>query len=225
MGPLPIPPALSPDELAEKAKDAVVLDTRKEPDFCAAHVPGALSIWLDGVPSYAGWFIPYDEPVLLVNETNDPTEVVRYLIRIGYDNIVGYLSGGLLDWHREGRESDSVPTITVQKLCHHLDTGDDSWILDVRSDDEVAAGSIARAHHIHITHLPERIDEVPKDRTVYIFCGSGLRSTTAASLLKQKGWKGPPRRLLTWDWETGWTTSRMNFQGDKGKEWPQPGHW
>jgi hydroxyacylglutathione hydrolase len=189
LGTMPKPPALSPDEFVEIGRDGVVLDTRMEVSFCAAHVPNALSIWLGGVPSFAGWFLPYDKPILLVNETEDPSQAIHYLARIGYDNIGGYLSGGMLAWHKAGRESSSIQAITVQKLCHYLDTGADPWILDVRGDDEVAAGPIAGAHHIHVTQLPERLDELPRDRTIYIFCGSGLRSTTAASLLRREGWQ------------------------------------
>ena len=189
LGTMPKPPALSPDEFAEIGKDTVVLDTRMEVGFCAAHVPNALSIWLGGVSSFAGWFLPYDKPILLVNEMEDPSEAIHYLVRVGYDNIGGYLSGGMLAWHKAGLESSSIQAVTVQKLCHHLDTGEDPWILDVRSDDELAEGQIARAHHIHITQLPARLDEIPRDRTIYIFCGSGLRSTTAASLLEREGWR------------------------------------
>jgi hydroxyacylglutathione hydrolase len=61
------------------------------------------------------------------------------------------------------------------------------WILDVRSDKEVAQGEIPNAHHIHITQLPLRVDEVPADRPVHIFCGSGLRSMIGASLLRRAG--------------------------------------
>jgi hydroxyacylglutathione hydrolase len=64
----------------------------------------------------------------------------------------------------------------------------DPYILDVRSEQELQSdGRIPRAKHIHITHLPDRVGEVPDDRPVYIFCGSGLRSTTAASLLVRAG--------------------------------------
>jgi len=69
---LPAPTPLSPAAFAEQAQDAVVLDTRLELGFSAAHVPGALSIWTGGLANFAGWFLPYDTPILLVNETDDP---------------------------------------------------------------------------------------------------------------------------------------------------------
>jgi hydroxyacylglutathione hydrolase len=189
LGALPVPTVLSPHAFAQQMQDAVVLDTRIELSFGAAHVPFAISVWMDRVPRYAGWVLPHDQPILLVNETNDPTQAVRYLIRLGYDNLAGYLSGGIGAWHRAGLESVSIRTITVQALCHALDAGETPWILDVRSDEEVANTSIPGAQHIHVTQLPTRLSEVPRDRPVYIFCAGGPRAMIAASLLRRGGWQ------------------------------------
>jgi hydroxyacylglutathione hydrolase len=187
---LPVPVPLSPGVFAKNAQNAIVLDTRMELGFGSAHVPGALSIWLKGLPGFAGWFVPYDHSILLVSEMDNPVEATRYLIRLGYDDLDGYLSGGMLAWHMAGLESSSITTVTVQALCHLLDESENTWVLDVRSSEELEkAGQIPGAQHIHITQLPDRPNEVPKDRTVYIFCGSGLRSMIAASLLQSKGWK------------------------------------
>jgi hydroxyacylglutathione hydrolase len=189
LGTLPAVKPLSPAEFAEKAQEAIVLDTRMELGFSAAHVPGAISIWAGGVARFAGWFLPQGRPILLVNETADPTPIVRTLIRIGYDDVAGSLAGGMLAWHQAGHESGSIRTVTVQALCHALDADEEPWILDVRSEAEVTAGRIPDAQHIHLTQLPDRIDQVPRDRAVYVFCGSGVRSMVAASLLKREGWK------------------------------------
>ncbi len=81
-------------------------------------------------------------------------------------------------------------TITVQDLCSILDEDRSPWVLDVRSDEELEEqGEIPGAHHIHLTQLPGRLDEVAKEKRIFIFCGSGVRSATAASLLKQEGWE------------------------------------
>ena len=190
LGPLPVPLVLAPEAFATEAKDAVILDTRSELAFGAAHVPGSLSIWLSGVSSFAGWFVTEDLPLLLVTDPNELETTVRYLIRLGFDKQLGFLSGGMLSWHETGRESQALGMITVQDMCHRLDSGERCWILDVRSEGELErSGRIPAAHHIHITQLPQRIDEVPHDREIYIFCGSGLRSTVAASLLQQNGWE------------------------------------
>jgi len=189
-GGLPAPVPLTAHEFAEKAQTSIVLDTRSNLSFCAAHVPQSLSIWSEGLPGFVGWFMPYDKPILLVNESDDPNRAVRYLIRLGYDQLVGSLAGGLLDWHMAGQESGAIRTVTVQTLCSLLDEEEKLYILDVRSSDEAtSAGEIPNAQQIHITQLPHRMSEVPRDRSVYIFCGSGLRSTVAASLLQRQGWK------------------------------------
>lgn len=189
LGDRPYPPPLRPQQFNKRSPEAVVVDTRMELGFSAAHVPGALSIWLGGLASFGGWFLPYDKPLLLVNETNDPEEAVRILIRTGYDRIEGYLSGGMLSWHTTGLESHSICTVTVQQLCRLLDARENPFILDVRSSEELeSTGRIRDALHIHITMLPQRTGEVPKDRPVYVFCGSGLRSMIAASLLQREGW-------------------------------------
>lgn len=187
-GSLPLP--LSVREFVRMAQDAVVVDTRTEVAFSASHVPGSLSIWSSGLPSFAGWFLPHDRPLLLVNETNNPEQVYRYLLRLGYSNIAGYLAGGMLAWHVAGHEGATVRTVTVQSLCALFDREKTPWLLDVRSDAELEhAGHVTGAYHIHLTELVARMDEVPKDRSVYIFCGSGLRSMIAASLLKRGGWE------------------------------------
>ena len=79
--------------------------------------------------------------------------------------------------------------IPVHSLCEILDHEGEVSILDVRSDEERANnGRLAFAQEIHLTQLPWRMNEVPKDRNVFLFCGSGLRSMVAASLLKREGW-------------------------------------
>lgn len=188
LGTLPTPPPLPPPVFEHRARDAIVLDLRSELAFSAAHIPGAISIWLDRLPNFAGWFLPLDTPILLVGEVADIAPAVRYLVRLGYDDVSGYLAGGMLAWHMTGRESQSLPVVTVQQLCHRLDAQEDVWILDVRSDGEVATTPIPEAQHIHLTQLPRRMGEVPTDRPVYVFCGSDLRATIAASLLQRQGW-------------------------------------
>jgi len=190
LGALPRPKPLAPDDFESLSKEAQILDTRMELGFGAAHIPGSQFIWLNGLASFAGWFLAYDRPIFLVTEANEPCEPFRILIRLGFDNIVGYLAGGMLNWHMSGRMSNAIQTITVQDLCSLLDREEELWILDVRSERELeSSGRITGAQHIHVTQIPEQKDEVPKDCRVYIFCGSGLRSMIAASYLERHGWR------------------------------------
>jgi hydroxyacylglutathione hydrolase len=176
---------------------------RDELSFGAAHVPNALSIWQEGLASYAGWFLAYDLPLLLVGDGDDLTQTMRVLSRLGL-TAQGYLAGGMLAWHRAGLESWSVPMITAQALCERLDRREAAWILDVRSAEELEQERISGAHHIHITQLPCQMDEVPRDVPVYIFCGSGLRSTIAASMLRNAGWQN---QSVILGGLAGWTSS------------------
>lgn len=187
---LPVPTPLSANNFLRESRAGCVLDSRMELDFGAAHVPGSLSIWMDGIPSFAGWFLNYERPIFIVGETEKSEEIVRMLVRMGYDNIRGSLSGGMLAWHMAGEESASNGMEPVQALCGRIDGGSEFFILDVRSEDELQKeGRIPTALNIHITQLPGNLDKVPKDRPVHVFCGSGLRSTIAASILQRAGWK------------------------------------
>jgi len=189
LGNLPLLRPLSPKSFAEKAKESIILDTRLEVGFGGAHIPNAISIWTKGVPSFAGWFLPYDKPILLVNETDNAEETVRNLIRLGYDNLAGYLAGEMHSWHTAGLDSEKTKMVTVQELCHQLDSREDIWILDVRGEEEVKNAQIPNTHNIHIAQIPEKMNQIPKEKSVYIFCGSGLRSMVVASLLQRQGWE------------------------------------
>jgi hydroxyacylglutathione hydrolase len=108
---------------------------------------------------------------------------------MGYDSLTGYLAGGILAWQKTGRDTASIKTVSVQELCGILDANSDTWILDVRNERELRHdGEIPGAHHIPVTHMEQRQKEVPRDRMVYIFCGSGVRSMLVASLLRKQGW-------------------------------------
>lgn len=178
---------LTPEEVAEALDECVIVDTRSDVAYGGAHIPGSQFIWSDGLSALAGWYLSYDSPVILVGDEIERAS--RTLMRMGYDEISGYLGGGMLAWHMAGHESSSIRTVTVQELCRHLDQGGQAWILDVRSEEEVSKESITGAHHIHVTQLPRRMDEVSKEKAVYIFCGSGMRSMVAASFLRRHGWR------------------------------------
>jgi hydroxyacylglutathione hydrolase len=209
LGSLPMPSPLSPGDFGPIMDNCFVLDTRTPLSFASAHIPGSLSIWEEGLPSFAGWFLTYDRPILLVTDTTDTSRAVRYLIRLGFDRIEGTLAGGMLGWHMAGNISTGVTTVAAGDVSCTLDAptagAPRPFVLDVRGDGELAsAGRISGAHHIHITALPDRLDEVPRDRSVVIFCGSGLRSMIAASLLEMHGY---PRTTVVLGGVAGWKSA------------------
>ncbi|MFP4417845.1 MAG: MBL fold metallo-hydrolase [Chitinispirillaceae bacterium] len=177
------------DQFEQLSDGAFVLDTRDIHSFATAHVPGAISIWSEGVSSFAGWFVPYHQPILLVNDSDKNLSAANQLRRMGFDNIEGYLAGGMSSWEAGGMDTNSIKTTTVCHLSHLMDKRFPIWLFDVRSSSELSSkGKIPGAHHLHITQLNRYMETIPKDQPVYIFCGTGKRSMIAASILKAQHW-------------------------------------
>lgn len=187
---LPLPPPLSPAEFREEMeKGAVVVDTSLPAAFGGAHIKGAYSIWLEGLPSFAGWVLPYDWPILLVLE--DQTQLqkaVRYLIRIGFDRISGFLKGGTEGWYDAGFPTESLPLLSVHQLKNKLDRKEDLIVLDARDQKEWDSGHIRGALHIYVGHVAERLEEIPRDIPVAVMCSVGHRAGIAASILLRAGY-------------------------------------
>jgi len=187
---LSVPELLFPDEFkAEMEKGAVVVDTRMPHSFGGAHIKDTYSIWLGGVPSFAGWVLPYDKPILLVLEEKEQLEIaVRYLIRLGYDNVAGFLNGGIAAWYMKALPIDGFNLISVHDLKNKLERNEEMVLLDVRKKEEWDEGHIEGARHIYVGHLEENLDKVPKEYPVIVCCDSSRRSSIAASILKKNGY-------------------------------------
>ena len=190
LGSLPVPPPLDPEEFNSKVKEgAVILDTRDPSSFGGVHIPGAYSIWLDGLPSFAGWVLPYDLQVILVVDNKENVETsVRYLIREGYDNIAGYLKGGIDSWYSAGLPTESLKLISAHDLKTIFDLKEDVTVLDTRKNEEWESGHIEGAVNIFVGHLAERLSEIPKDKSTIVYCSAGYRSGLAASILLRAGY-------------------------------------
>lgn len=176
------------DRLCE---NCLVLDVRTKEAFAAAHLPGSVNIpHGPNLPTWAGWVLPYDRPLVIVaDDTADVPEVVTHLIRVGFDNIEGYLEDGIHAWQDHGYEISQLESISVRELAARLKDGSQRpFVLDVRTETEWEGGHIEGARHIHGGLLQERFGEVPKDRPVAVICGSGYRGSIAASFLKREGY-------------------------------------
>ncbi|TGC09148.1 MBL fold metallo-hydrolase [Methanolobus halotolerans] len=187
---LPVPELFSPGEFREEMEKAtVVVDTRMPHSFGGAHIKDSYSIWLEGLPSFAGWVLPYDKQILLVMEDKEQLEsAVRYLIRLGYDNIAGFLNGGIGAWYIDAMPVDSFNLISVHDLRDKLVKGENLFILDVRSKEEWENGHIQGAAHIYVGHVEENLDKIPEDCRIVVYCGTGRRSNIAASILRKHGY-------------------------------------
>jgi hydroxyacylglutathione hydrolase len=130
VGCMPLPVPLTPTEFrSEIDRGAIVVDTSEPAAFGGAHIKGAYSIWLEGLPVFGGWVLPYDKSLLLVLEDQSHLErAVRYLIRAGYDRIIGYLKEGTEGWYNAGFPCTSLKICwTVTKICS-------SWIRGGRTN-------------------------------------------------------------------------------------------
>jgi hydroxyacylglutathione hydrolase len=190
LGCLPLPAPLTPAEFKIAMDEgAVVVDTSEPAAFGGAHIKGAYSIWLEGLPIFAGWVLPYDKPILLVLENQYHVErAVHYLIRAGYDWITGYLRNGTEGWYNAGFPTENLPLLSVHQLKSMLDRGEDLLVLDTRGQDEWDSGHIKDAIHIYVGHLEQRLAEVLKDKPIAVICSVGHRAGLGASILLRAGY-------------------------------------
>ncbi len=189
LGVLSDPPPLGIDEFeAAREAGAMVVDCRS-PEAFSAHIPGAINVGIgDSFTTWAGSMLPPDRDlILLLERAADLWEVCWQLLRIGYSLPRGWLAGGMLAWRTAGKPIEILPQWTVRELRQAIDKDGDLLVLDVRQPAEWSAGHIPQAQHITGAELVERIDELPKDRPIAAICGSGYRSSVAASLLKAHG--------------------------------------
>ena len=189
LGCLPSPAPFTPAEFKEEMeRGAVVVDTSYPATFGGAHIKRSYSVWLEGLPVFAGWVLSYDKPILLVLDDQHHLEkAVRYLIRAGYDRIVGYLKGGIEGWYNAGFPVEHLQVLTVHELKAKIDRGEQLTILDDRGENEWNAGHIKGAQHIYVGHIQERMAEIPKNKPVAMFCNVGHRAGLGASILLREG--------------------------------------
>jgi rhodanese-related sulfurtransferase/glyoxylase-like metal-dependent hydrolase (beta-lactamase superfamily II) len=176
------------DVLRMAEQGAQLLDVRPAADFAAAHLQGSIHIGLAGqYATWAGTILSQDLPIVILAEPGRETEAATRLGRIGFDNIAGYLEGGIQACRlREDliRRHDRLAPATLAEL---LETPRSPLLLDVRTHAEWAAKHIPGAVHVPLRHLAERLEEIPRDRVVVAYCQGGYRSAIAVSLLDRSG--------------------------------------
>jgi len=187
---IPNPPALKPAEFkAAIDKGIPIIDTRVPPAFGGAHIQGSYSLPPSRL-SNAGWVIPVEKELLLIVDDSESLDfAVRNLYRMGYTSFTGYLSGGLESWYKEGLPLSKIELITSQQLHTMINSESPPVILDVRRYNEWDEGHLIDAKHIYLGRLPERLSELPEDKTIVVLCKTGTRSSFAASILLKAGRK------------------------------------
>lgn len=184
--------ALTPEkfEAIANATDAVILDVRKESDFVKEHIPNSIFIGVDG--NFAPWVGALlqnvkQEIILLVPEGRE-VEVVTRLARVGFDNTLGYLQGGIDAWKKSGREIDKITSISADEMKARMT--EDSLVFDVRKENEYTSEHLPQARLTPLDYINNHLAEFPKDKPYFIHCAGGYRSVIASSILKSRGFHG-----------------------------------
>jgi len=176
-------------------RGAALLDLRPKEDYVALHVPGSVHLPADEQLSNKIGFVlsPNTPVVLLLDQPEDWERAVYSLARVGYDNLVGYLSGGLPAWEAAGLPvtSGDVQDVSAAELDDLIRNGNGSRpvIVDVREPWEFAQGHIPEALSIPLGQLNTQLAQLDASQPVAVVCASGNRSQSAAALLGQKGFK------------------------------------
>ena len=177
-------------EQLAKSEGALVLDVRTQQDFVKNHIPGAIFIGLNG--GFAPWvgalINDINQPILLVTPKGKSEEAVTRLARVGYDNTLGYLEGGMDAWITSKKETDHLISISAEEFSQKTKAGK-LHILDVRKDGEYASMhlKIDGLQHFALDYINQQMNQIDPHKTYHIHCAGGYRSVIAASILKARG--------------------------------------
>jgi hydroxyacylglutathione hydrolase len=185
--------SLTPDAVIEKQRTgAIVLDTRPAMEFASGHVPGAINIPLAGqFAGSAGTLLGLENELILVTEDQAAVEESRTrLARVGFENVAGYLEGGMTRWAAEQKPAAQILQITAAELERELaqDPGL-IQIVDVRRKPEWEHGHIPGALHKPLDHVAKMLDDLDRAKPVVVHCKGGYRSAIGCSLIERAGFQ------------------------------------
>ncbi|MYY50006.1 MBL fold metallo-hydrolase, partial [Elizabethkingia anophelis] len=168
---------------------ALILDTRPAAEFHKGFIPQSVNIGVKGdfAPWVGAMIVDVKQPLLLVTDEGSEEEVITRLSRVGFDNVVGYLKGGLSAWQSAGKETDSVERITPEEFAQRYT--EDSKIIDVRKEGEYAAEHIAEAYSRPLAYINTWIKDIDPKEHFFLHCAGGYRSMIAASILQARGYR------------------------------------
>lgn len=170
------------------ASGSDVVDMRSKIAFTSGHIPGCLSIPNNKVAStWMGWLLTYDKPFYIIVDANSVEDVVRKGMRIGLDNIAGYMPS-VDAWTAAGNKLEEVPLIEHEELMERYNNAD-VVVVDVRGATDFNNGHIPGAINIHTGYVAQSAQELPSDKTIVLSCASGDRSNIAAGVLLRAGIK------------------------------------
>lgn len=175
-------------ELVANEERPLVLDTRPAAVFAKGFIPNSVNIGLESnFAMWVGELIPdIKQAILLVTEPGKEEESIIRLSRVGYDNTIGYLKGGLEAWKTAGKEVDTVSRITAEEFAKRYQA--QPLVFDVRKKSEYDSEHVVGAVNVPLNRISQELAQFPKDKPFILHCAGGYRSMIAASILKQRGW-------------------------------------
>lgn len=177
-------------EMSER-KDILVIDTRSKESYTEeGTVPGAWFIGLDG--SFAPWvgalIKDIKQKIIFIAENqNRVNEVVTRFSRVGYDNILGYLYGGIPNWVEHGYPVDKIGSMSAAVFAKKLAEGSLNNPLDVRKESEYLSEHVLGVENFPLDFIFQNFSEIKKGQAYVLHCASGYRSLIAASIFKAYG--------------------------------------
>jgi hydroxyacylglutathione hydrolase len=183
--------ALTLDAVLElQAADAQILDTRDPDEFAAAHLEGSINIGLAGqYATWAGTVLDRTHPIVIIADPGRENESAIRLGRIGFDHVAGYLKDGLYTLKARPERVALTECLNALFAAELLSSDQPPLVIDVRTPHEREQKHIGGSLGIPLNHLMEKVETLPKDRPLLVYCAGGYRSSIAASLLQRSGFE------------------------------------
>ena len=175
-------------EILANEAGALILDVRHQDEFIKGHLPQSIFIGLDG--GFAPWvgalIGDVNQPLMIITPEGREEETITRLSRVGFDQTLGYLKGGIEVWKSSGKEYDIISRVNAKDL-EKLVKQEKVPVFDVRKENEYLSGHISSAQNTPLDFLNDYLDRFPKNNPFFIHCAGGYRSVIAASILKKRG--------------------------------------
>lgn len=177
-------------ELTAESTDALILDTRNERVFVKGFIPGSINIGLNG--DFAPWvgalITNIEQPILFIADKGKEKEVVTRLARVGYNNTIGYLEGGIEEWQMSGKPINTIKSVSADALVDAMEQHPTAMLLDVRRASEYDAQHVVGAENLPLDSINSGMDSLDKDTTYFVHCAAGYRSVIFISILMARGY-------------------------------------
>ena len=177
-------------EVAANETGAVILDAREATVFAQGFIPNSINIGIDG--SFATWvgtLIPdVKQSILVVADEGRETEVITRLARVGYDNALGFLKGGIKAWTDSKKEVDSIFSVNEDELSEIM-IKNAITILDIRKESEYISEHLIDAINAPLDFINDSINKIDVNKTYYVHCAGGYRSMIFISILQSRGYR------------------------------------